>query len=292
MTLRNGRSAYSRAPIEITQLTVNGIATPVRCAGDQSKAEAVVFVHGNPGSSEDFVDLLARVGDFARAVAPDMPGYGKAGRPEEFEYTVDGYAAHLDATLKTLGIERAHLVLHDFGGMWGMTWAAAHVSLTASLTLFNLGALPDYRWHKYAKVWRTPILGELFMVTATRAAFGWMLNRDNPKPFPPAFIDRMYNDMDKGMKRAVLKLYRDTNNIGDRSVRVAMALGAVKVPVLILWGTEDPFLSVRYANEQSKVFPGCEVHKLPGCGHWPFIDQPERVAELVIPYLKRQTVSV
>jgi len=44
-------------------------------------AEAVVFVHGNPGPADDWRDLLARAGELGRAIAPDMPGYGRAGKP-------------------------------------------------------------------------------------------------------------------------------------------------------------------------------------------------------------------
>ncbi len=51
-------------------------------------------------------------------IAPDMPGYGKADRPESFDYTVEGYARHLTGILEQLGVKRAHLVLHDFGGPW------------------------------------------------------------------------------------------------------------------------------------------------------------------------------
>ena len=61
---------------------------------------------------------------FARVIALDMPGYGGADKPRDFPYTVDGYAAHLTGALDQLGVRRVHLVLHDFGGPWGLQWAA------------------------------------------------------------------------------------------------------------------------------------------------------------------------
>ena len=56
---------------------------PVREVGEPGADEAVVFVHGNPGSWHDWADLLGRVGGFARAVALDMPGFGAADKPDD-----------------------------------------------------------------------------------------------------------------------------------------------------------------------------------------------------------------
>ncbi|MDQ4032492.1 MAG: alpha/beta fold hydrolase [Actinomycetota bacterium] len=81
------------------------------------------------------------------AIAPDLPGYGSADKSDRFNYTVDGYARHLGGIIDQLGIYRAHLVLHDFGGPWGLTWAAQHPDRFASVTLINSGVLRGYRWH-------------------------------------------------------------------------------------------------------------------------------------------------
>ena len=104
------------APVTEGAVTVAGVRAPCLTAGPSDADEAVVFVHGNPGPAEDWRRLVARTGAFARAVAPDMPGSGGADRPDTFVYTVDGYARHLAGMLDELGVRRAHLVLHDFGG--------------------------------------------------------------------------------------------------------------------------------------------------------------------------------
>lgn len=278
---------------EITtrDVVVGGVRSLVRMSASKANEHAqtaVVFVHGNPGSSEDWTDLLARAGELGRAIAPDMPGYGKADRPETFDYTVTGYARHLAGILSQLGIERVHLVLHDFGGLWGLAWAAEHPQAVASVTLVNLGVLPGYRWHKYARIWRTPVIGELFQLLSGRSAFRMMLNSENPKPFPLAFVDRMFDDVNAGTKRAILKLYRATDDPGGMSVELAGRLQSLQLPVLVLWGKGDKFLPYRYAEEQRKYFPDVEVHLLEGCGHWPFIDEPERCAQLIVPFLAKQ----
>jgi pimeloyl-ACP methyl ester carboxylesterase len=76
-----------------------GIVSPILRAGSIDAAEAVVFVHGNPGSCSDWAALMNQIAPFGRALAPDMPGFGQADKPDEFEYTVVGYARHLDTVL-------------------------------------------------------------------------------------------------------------------------------------------------------------------------------------------------
>jgi pimeloyl-ACP methyl ester carboxylesterase len=100
------------------EVRVAGVRSPTLEAGPADASEAAVFVHGNPGSAEDWAVLVERAGEHGRAVALDMPGFGQADKPEGFDYTMEGYARHLAGALEHLGIERAHLVLHDFGGPW------------------------------------------------------------------------------------------------------------------------------------------------------------------------------
>jgi pimeloyl-ACP methyl ester carboxylesterase len=275
--------------MHLRDVVVAGVRSLVRSSGG-SGDEAVVFVHGNPGSSEDWLDLLAGAGDFARVLAPDMPGYGKADRPREFDYTVIGYARHLDGLLQQLGVKRAHLVLHDFGGAWGLAWASEHKDQVASLTLFNIGVLPGYQWHKFARIWRVPVLGELFQLSTTRGAFRALLNAGNPRPLPRAFLDRMFDDADWGTKRAVLKLYRATSDAGAMSEPFGEALKPLALPTLVIWGDGDVYLPVRYAETQKQYFDA-QVHVLPRCGHWPMIDEPERVRDLVLPFLRKHFAS-
>jgi pimeloyl-ACP methyl ester carboxylesterase len=178
-------------PATLTQtiLAVDGVRAPMLQAGPAEATEAVVFVHGNPGSSQDWARLVERTGTFARAVAWDHPGFGQADKPAGFDYSVQGYAAHLGRCLEVLGITRAHLVLHDvlhdFGGPWGLAWAAAHPAAFASATLLNIGILPRYRWH-LARIWRTPLLGELVNATTTRTGFGLLVRHGNPASAAPS----------------------------------------------------------------------------------------------------------
>lgn len=273
------------ADVVATVVRINNIATLVRQAGSPHSDEAVVFVHGNPGSSEDFDELLPYIGDFARVLAPDMPGFGKSERATDFAYTVDGFARHLDAILRHFGVVRAHLVLHDFGGPWGLAWAAAHADRVRSLVLINVGVLPGYRYHKYAHLWRTPLLGELSIFATPRVLFKTALNRDNPKPLPDAILNRMFDQWDRGTRRAVLSLYRATPAAEVASVAQGEMLAPHAVPALVVWGAGDPNIPVRYADAQAQYFDA-DVQRIDGAGHWPMIDEPERTRALVLPFFQ------
>ncbi|HEX6248664.1 MAG TPA: alpha/beta hydrolase [Nocardioidaceae bacterium] len=268
-----------------SRIDVLGLTTTLLAAGDQASTEAVVFVHGNPGPARDWTDLVESVGEFARAVAWDFPGYGSADKPADFDYTIEGYARFLDAALDRLGIQRVHLVMHDFGGGWGLRWAVDHPERFASAVLVNTGVLPGYRWHWAAQIWRTPVLGEMFMATTTRPALHLVLKQGNPRGLPKEYVDRMYDDYDTATRKAVLKLYRATT--ADAMGALVDPLRALDRPALIVWGAKDPYVPVSYADRQREAFPSAEIHLLEDSGHWPMVDNPDRVREIVVPFLRR-----
>jgi pimeloyl-ACP methyl ester carboxylesterase len=275
------------------ELVVNDLRSPLLegAPTGADPSQAVVFVHGNPGSSRDWAKLAEGVAGFARVVALDMPGFGQADKPEQFPYTVGGYGQHLGAALDTLGIRRAHLVLHDFGGPWGLAWAVAHPQALASVTLIDTGCLPGYSWHYLARIWRTPLLGEAFQALATRSAFRLLFKHGNPRGLPPEFIDGMYDDYDAGTRRAVLRLYRATSDIDGLSRKLAAALTPLRLPALVIWGRRDPYLGAQYAERQREVFADAQVHVLEDSGHWPFADNPEAVQALVLPFLRERVAQ-
>ena len=271
-------------PMREVLLDLNGVRSPCLDAG--SGDEAAVFVHGNPGSGDDWRALVSGAGEFMRAVAPHMPGFGRADKPGDFDYTVDGYATHLGRMLDALGIARAHLVLHDFGGPWGLAWAARNPARVASVTLLNIGVLRTYRWHFLARIWRTPLLGEFFQATTTRAGFRALLKLGNPRGLPPEFVDRMYADYDRGTRRAILRLYRATSDIDGFSQALHAALRPLDLPALVVWGERDIYLPARFADAQRDTFPRARVVKLADSGHFPYADNPQAVAAAVLPFLR------
>jgi pimeloyl-ACP methyl ester carboxylesterase len=275
------------------RLAAGGTETRLLQAGPTEEREAVVFVHGNPGSADDWEALIAAAaGTGSRALAIDLPDFGETAAPPGFEHTVPGYAIFLGQALQELGVERAHLVLHDFGGPIGLVWAAMNPDALASITLIDTGILPGYRWHRLARIWRTPGLGELFQATATRRAFRSLVSRGEPRGLPREFLDGMYDHYHRRTRRAVLKLYRATDDPGALAAEFTALMRPRNIPALVIWGEHDAYLPSSYAARQRDPFPAAEVHVLPESGHWPYADAPDTVARLLVEFLQRVRARV
>jgi pimeloyl-ACP methyl ester carboxylesterase len=270
------------------RVTVAGLSSPVIEAGPSDATEAVVFVHGNPGSSTDWTALVDATGELGRAVAFDMPGFGRADKPPGFDYQVSAYAEFLQGALTELGIERVHLVVHDFGGPFGLLWGLQHPQAWASVVLINVGIMPGYTWHTMARRWRTPVLGELIQAWIPRSAWRRAMQKANPKGLPPEFVDKMYDEYDRGTRRAVLKLYRATSDPGETARELGAAMSKLHKPALVVWGAKDPFIGVEFAERQRDFFDVQDVAILEQSGHWPFQDDPQRVAQAIMPFLRTQ----
>ena len=257
-------------------------------SGPPGATEAVVFVHGNPGSHEDFRELVLRCAGFTRAVAVTLPGFGQAEKPRDFDFSVDGYARHLEAQLDALGVERAHLVLHDLGGPWGLAWALRRPDALASALLIGTGVLLDYRWHVLARIWQTPVAGEAFMATSSRKAFRLLVRRGQERPLPRAFVDRMYDDFDRSTRKTVLRTYRAMRGVARWSAEAAPRLRALDRPALVVWGLHDPYLPADLADRQREAFPRARSVTLASSAHWPFADDPDGFTAEVMPWLEEQ----
>jgi pimeloyl-ACP methyl ester carboxylesterase len=277
-----------KGAFETRQLVVGGVRAPVLVGGPATPApgEAVVFVHGNPDAGGDWEPLMRRVAEFATVVAPDMPGFGGADKRVDQDYTLAGYATYLGGVVDQLGIKRVHVVAHDFGGPFALTWAAAHPGKLASVTLINTGVLLDYRWHRLARVWRTPLAGELLMRATTARVARFVVRHDNPG-LPLDWVERIAGHaLPRGTKRAVLRLYRSTRQ-EDMEGLVA-PLRERDPDALVVWGDADVYMPTVQAERQRRVFPRVRIEILPGVGHWAWLEQPDRVAEFVVPFLRER----
>ncbi len=92
--------------------------------------------------------------------------------------------------------------------------------------------------------------------------------------------------VEQATKRAILKLYRATP--AAKLADPAAALRPLDRPALAIWGTEDAYLPYEQAEHQRQAFPSAHVEHLTGHGHWMMLEDPERVASLVIPFLRQQ----
>lgn len=285
------------SPLSVRQVVVGDVRTPVLVGGpgDADPTEAVLFVHGNPGRGADWRALLEPVMRFANVVAPDMPGFGGAEMRADQDFTVEAHARQLAGIVGQLGLRRVHLVAHDFGGPFALAYAADHPESVASVTLINTGVLLDYRWHRMARLWRTPIVGEVVQRLASHGVVTRLLAHDNPglTSDQVELVARHFEP--RGTKRAVLRLYRSTST--KLMNRISAQLRPYDLPCLVVWGTNDVYLPTVQADRQRDSFPSAEIHKIHGAGHWVWFERPQAVLDLVLPHLRhhvtrsRETVS-
>ena len=233
-----------------------------------------LYLHGVPTSSDDWLPFLERTG----GVALDLPGFGRSDKPADFDYSIPGYDRFLEAFVDHVGLDRFSLVVHDWGAV-GLALAQRMPERLERLVIFNVAPwLPGYRWHRIARIWRRPLLGELFMGLTTRFGFKQLSRESNFKdgPLPDDFIDRFYAHFDHGTQRAILKLYRSAPE--DVLVRAGENLGRIRCPSLVLWATEDPYIPARFGQAYADALGGdVQLELVERAGHWSWLDRPELI---------------
>jgi pimeloyl-ACP methyl ester carboxylesterase len=270
--------AYSRPVPEVSDHSgeIDGLPVFWRSApapGDSGGGAVPLYLHGVPNNSDDWLAFLARTG----GLAPDLPGFGRSGKPGSRLFTIDEFDRFIERFLEQTGTERVELVMHDWGVV-GLAFAQRLPARVERLVIINaVPLLPGYRWHRTARMWRTPVLGELVMGATSRPLLRLLSREANaaPGPMPDAWLDSVLDHFDQGTQRAILRLYRSSppavlEAAGER-------LGSLNVPALVAWGMKDPYIPARFGRAYAKALPRAELLELPDAGHWPWLDRPDLV---------------
>ena len=236
-------------------------------------ATTPLYVHGVPTSSDDWTRFLERTG----GIAPDLPGFGRSGKPGYLSYTMEEYDRFLERFLDELAVERVSLVVHDWGAV-GLLLAQRLPERVERIVIINaVPLLPGYRWHRTARIWRTPGLGELAMGTTNRFTSKLLTRESNvtPGPLPEEWIESMLAHFDQGTQRAILRLYRSSPP--DRLAAAGRALGSLSMPALVLWAQRDPYIPARFGADYAQALGNAELEEYPDAGHWAWLDRPDIV---------------
>ena len=237
----------------------------------------ILFLHGNPDTHIAWDAVSDRLADGHHCIAPDLPGYGETHIDDSFDFAIEKQGAWVDALVSALGLSRVHLVVHDVGGAYGCSFAAQHPDKVASLTLFNTGFTPDQPWHFWARVWRTPILGEISMKLATRGLFVSEMLKGGPK-LTREHAERAWKLYTPETRRQVLRWYRYwtfEKVLPGWDVRLREAMK--NTPRRILWGELDPYIP-SFVRDRFEV---PDVHEFADCGHWPMMEARDESAKLI-----------
>ena len=242
----------------------------------------VLLLHGNPDSGMMWEGIASRLGTRFRCVAPDLPGFGHSQVPFGYQPSLDGMAQFVEQFLLAADLERPlDVIAHDFGGPFTFAWAIKHPAAVRRIVAINTAFFSDYRWHFWARVWRTPVLGELSMAVMNRPMFERELRRASGQRLPAQHLERTWALMTPRMKKEVLRLYRATGaeNFNDWE-NSFLALTAAR-PTLVIWGDKDPYISPRFAER----FGARKVVHLPEAGHWALVEAPAECADAILRFL-------
>jgi pimeloyl-ACP methyl ester carboxylesterase len=240
---------------------------------DAGRAAVPLYLHGVPSNCDEWTEFLRRGG----GLAVDLPGFGRSGKPGFLKYTIDEYDRFLERFLDERGIERVQLVMHDWGAV-GLAFAQRLPERVERLVIINaVPFLPGYRWHRTARIWRTPGLGELAMGTTTRFTLRLASRESNatPGPMPEEWLDGVLAHFDQGTQRAILRLYRSSPS--DVLAAAGARLGTIDAPALVIWGMRDPYIPARFGREYAQALANAELLELTDAGHWPWLDRPDAI---------------
>jgi pimeloyl-ACP methyl ester carboxylesterase len=257
----------------------SGVRTHVKALGAGSP---VLFLHGNPDTSDLWGDVMTRMGSRHRCLAPDLPGFGQSEVPVDLDCSLDGLAGWVHDLTNALGIDRPlDLVVHDFGGLFGLAWAVRHPERVRRIAIMNTVFFPDFRWHFWARVWRTPVLGEISFALNSRWALTLEMRRGS-KRLPVAHARKVYDAITPTMTRTVLRLYRAADPQLFTPWQDGLRTLVARVPCLVLWGDRDPYIGARFAER----FGARQVVHFPDAGHWLPVEEADAVAAHLIAFFE------
>ncbi len=244
---------------------------------DKGLGPPILFLHGVPDTAELWSAVIADLSADHRCLAPDLPGFGRSVAPANFDYSLENRAAFIDELVEAMHITAPlDLVVHDHGGPYGLAWAIKHPEKVHRIVCMNTFFHSEYRWHMWACIWRTPVLGELSMAMMNWPLFLWEIRRGSRK-LTRTQIRRAYAFRSPMMKRTILRLYRSTDPaifVGWEDALLQLTTG---VPTLVLWGDHDPYIPKRLAER----FGARSVQHFPDCGHWLPAEASDEVSGLL-----------
>jgi pimeloyl-ACP methyl ester carboxylesterase len=248
----------------------------------EGSGETVVFVHGVFASSATWRNVLASASAGRPAIAVDLPGFGRSDRPWPFDYTVGGLARALLDYLDVRGISRAALIGNSLGGSVAMLLATEHPDRVSALVLVAPAA-PDTPIAWPIRVLRAPVLGEIAMALVNRPFVAYGLRHRiyarAERVTEQAIEDAWFPLTVPGTRRAALAAIRS-----DRRPYAGLE-ERIRVPTLIVWGSEDRLIPPREGERLRSRIVGSRLVVLTEAGHLPQREVPEAFSRVVAEFL-------
>ena len=277
------------------RIQVGDVDTFYREAGP-AQAPVLLLPHGYPCSSYEFRNLMPRLADRWRLIAPDYPGAGYSATPESFDYSFDGYAAFLDEFARTLRLERYVLYLHDFGSPIGTRLAIRAPERVVALVIQN-GDIPyeDALGPKYAEIestWTLPAdemrakLAEAIQEPVFKEEFLNAVDAPLAECIPPDLWQLHWSLMTPKRREIAIDLIAGLKDNRAWFPKHRQYLREHRPPTLIVWGPQDHYMPEQSAKAYLRDLPDAELHLLDG-GHWLLETHLDEVVPLLRDFLGR-----
>lgn len=241
---------------------------------DVGDGPPVVLLHGNPTSARLYRSLIETLAPAYRCIAPDYLGFGRSEAPSSFSYRPPAHATLVETLLRRLDLANVTLVLHDWGGPIGLSYALRHPQSVRRLVLTNTWAWPLH--HRalirlFSGLVGTP-LGRVLVERAN--AFARLVMPLTLGTIPterPAWINTYAEALDTPVRRHACwtfarSLIRETpwlRALWSRRARLRTR------PALLCWGMDDPAFGVEPALRRwQSLFADAQVCRWAGVGHY------------------------
>ena len=261
----------------VHKVEADGVNVFYRAAGDPSAA-AVLLLHGFPTSSFMFRELIPRLADQYRVIAPDLPGFGFTEVPAERKYTYsfDALARTLEAFTQAAGIGHYALYVFDYGAPTGFRLAMNHPERVSAIISQNGNVYEEGlgdAWGPIRKYWADPTPENRDVIRhniMTPAGTRWQYTHGvaNPESIAPesytldtALLER------PGNTEIQLDLFLNYASNVKLYPKFQEYLRTSKPPLLAIWGKNDPFFIPAGAEAFHKDLPNATVQFL-DTGHF------------------------
>lgn len=266
------------------------------------QAPALVLLHGFPTSSYMYRDLIPRLAERHRVIAPDLLGFGLSDAPgtEEFTYTFAALADLTAGLLDQLGVRRFAVYVQDYGAPIGWRLALRDPQALTAVVSQNgnayLAGFYDSDWTRRAQAYGqdpSPSTEAAVRDAFTLEGIRWQYLTGTPDEslvspdtwhHDHALLARPGND------QIQLALLRDYGTNVELYPQVQAYLRSSGVPVLAVWGRGDQVFGPDGARAFAADARDAEVHLLPG-GHFLLETAGAQVADLVLDFLDRRLVG-
>jgi haloalkane dehalogenase len=261
---------------------------------EEGKGEPVVMLHGNPTWSFYYRELIRKISPHFHCLAPDHIGCGYSDKPDDasYSYTLEQRVRDLEEFLEKKGITRnIHLIVHDWGGIIGMSYAHRHPESIKKIVILNTTAFHLPPGKKFPL---TLLLARTWVGMFTIRAFNSFsslativgVKRLRLSREVRSGLTAPYNSWKNRI--AIARFIQDIPlKQGDPGYELIDEMQEhlsqfCNTPTLIAWGMKDNVFDHHFLDSWIQLLPEARVHRFEDSGHYILEDQQEAIGKLVL----------